>query len=520
MAKVSELTYPLVIAHRGAANLFPENTMAAFEGAAALGCQAIEAGDLHLLADGGLAAMHDATVDRTTDGSGNVADFTTPGIATLTVDSASWFGGRWADQRVPTFADILDRLGGRTVLVPESKATGAACTGAIVAAITARGLQDSVIVQSFLLSDIPLIAGAGIAAMYAMSIGTEATGAEIAAAGARFVIVSKEAPGLAGIVADLRAAGLKVLAYTVDSQVDYDAVRAAGCDGIFSNDPLYAARNYAAYRRPRAPWPSDGTYSHGMLVYPGVGPLTGIPTLRGGRGPFLGSPGAWRWALDSTPYLVGPVCPVPDAAGTYGITAKLVFDTPPSADRACWGGLYFGVDTDICPDDDDPRTGYLVAQRLDGGIEAYAQPPDSTGLVSLGTLPASAIVTPELSSGLAEGTPLAELPVAALPSPLHRGHQFVLPTGQVATLSAPAAAGATSLRIDRLSPSAPLAAGALLKQQVTLAIAKTAEGFTVSRTDDGVSAGYLDLTWHGGYVLLRNGSDDEAAISCSALTVT
>jgi glycerophosphoryl diester phosphodiesterase len=78
IARVEDLTFPLVIAHRGGVNLFPENTMAAYEGAAALGCQAIEAGDLQLTADGVLVAMHDTTVDRTTTGRGNVGDFTLP----------------------------------------------------------------------------------------------------------------------------------------------------------------------------------------------------------------------------------------------------------------------------------------------------------------------------------------------------------------------------------------------------------------------------------------------------------
>jgi hypothetical protein len=96
----------------------------------------------------------------------------------------------------------------------------------------------------------------------------------------------------------------------------------------------------------------------------------------------------------------------------------------------------------------------------------------------------------------------------------------VLPTGQVATLSAPAASGATSLRIDSVSPRAPVARGSQLNQQVTLVIAKTAEGFTVSRTDDGVSAAYVDSTWHGGYVFLRNCRDTAAEISCSALTLS
>src|SRR3954470_12620239 len=99
--------------------------MAAYEGAVALGCQAVEAGDLQLTADGALVAMHDATVDRTTNGYGNVGDFTLAGIRMLSVDSSAWFGGRWPDQPVPTFAEVLDRLGGSVVLVPESKGTGA-----------------------------------------------------------------------------------------------------------------------------------------------------------------------------------------------------------------------------------------------------------------------------------------------------------------------------------------------------------------------------------------------------------
>ena len=171
-ARVADLTFPLVVAHRGGANLFPENTMVALEGAAAMGCQAIEAGDLQLTADGALVAMHDTTVDRTTNGSGNVSAYTLPGMRTLTVDASAWFGGHWADQPVPTFADILDRLGGHVVLVPEPKSVGAATTKAIIAAVCARGLQHSVIIQSFQLPEIALIAAAGISALYLMGTGS------------------------------------------------------------------------------------------------------------------------------------------------------------------------------------------------------------------------------------------------------------------------------------------------------------------------------------------------------------
>jgi glycerophosphoryl diester phosphodiesterase len=519
IATVESLTFPLVIAHRGGANVFPENTMAAYEGAAALGCQAIEAGDLQLTADGALVAMHDATVDRTTTGCGNVGDFTLAGVRTLTVDSSRWFGGHWPDQSVPTFAEILDRLGGKVVLLPESKSVGAATTLAVIDAVCARGLQRSMIIQSFRLTEVGLVSAAGIAPLYLMDSGIEATPSAIVEAGARFVGLHKDAVGFPSVVAALKAVGLRVLAWTVDTQTDYDQVMAAGCDGIFSNEPLYAARDYA-YRSRRASWPIDGTYGHGMLVYPGVGPLVAYPALRGGRGPFIGVPGAWRWALEPTPYLAGPVCPVPDAAGSYRVTVQLVFDRPPASDFTRWGGVYFGVVTDECPDDVDTTTGYLLALRWAGELDVFRQPAAGTGMVGMGSTPTSAIVTPVLSTALRAGAPVTCLPVRELPGTVKSGHQFLLPTGQVATLAAAAAAGAGALSIERLVPAAAIPAGTALAQQVTITIARTPTGFTVSRTDDGVTARYEDSTWSGGYVFLRNSRDDVAAISCSSLTVS
>ena len=519
IARVVDLTFPLIVAHRGGANLFPENTMAAYEGAAAMGCQAIEAGDLQLTSDGALVAMHDTTVDRTTTGSGNVSAYTTPGIRTLRVDASAWFGGHWADQPVPTFADILDRLGGHVVLVPETKSVGTATAIAIIDAVCARGLQKSVIIQSFQLSEIALIAAAGINPMYLMGTGSQATPSAVATAGATFVGLNKDVANLADVVADLQAVGLRVLAWTVDMQNDYDTVIAAGCDGIFTNEPLYAARNYA-YRTTTAPWPVDGTYSHGMLVYPGVGPLVAYPAMQGGRGPFIGAPGAWRWALDATPCLAGPVCPVAGADGTYTITVQLVYDVLPASDSTSWGGIYFGVTTDDCPDDVDPSTGYLVAQRWNGTLEVFGQPSDRTCMASLGVTATSPISTPVLAAALADGIAVTSLPVAPLSDPVRAGHRFVLPTGQVATLAAAAPCGATSLSVDSLTPSAEVASGAVLAQQVTITVTKSPTGFTVSRADDGASASYADSTWCGGYVFLRNSGDTEAAVSCSSLTIS
>ena len=89
----------LIIGHRGAAGLKPENTLAGFRHAAALGVDAVEL-DVHL-ADGRLVVIHDARVERTTDGTGAVAAL--PFAALRALDAG-------AGERIPTLEEVLDAL--------------------------------------------------------------------------------------------------------------------------------------------------------------------------------------------------------------------------------------------------------------------------------------------------------------------------------------------------------------------------------------------------------------------------
>ena len=73
---------PLVIAHQGGEHLAPSNTMIAFEQAVNMGVDVLET-DIHITKDGQLIAIHDPTVDRTTDGKGLVADLTLEEIQRL-----------------------------------------------------------------------------------------------------------------------------------------------------------------------------------------------------------------------------------------------------------------------------------------------------------------------------------------------------------------------------------------------------------------------------------------------------
>jgi len=104
---------PVFVAHRGGSKLAPENTLAAFRSAVDdWGADMLEM-DVRLTADGGVVVIHDATVDRTTDGTGAVIEMTTEEVRSLDggfrfrdLNGEHSFRGR--DVRVPTFEEVLD----------------------------------------------------------------------------------------------------------------------------------------------------------------------------------------------------------------------------------------------------------------------------------------------------------------------------------------------------------------------------------------------------------------------------
>ena len=120
----------LVVAHRGASAVAPENTMEAFRRAVEAGADAIEL-DVHLTADGELAVIHDPTLDRTTDRTTTVATAT---MADVREADAGWaFPGtegdypfRGAGLTVPTLPEVLEWLPAGVGLAIEIKPAAAA----------------------------------------------------------------------------------------------------------------------------------------------------------------------------------------------------------------------------------------------------------------------------------------------------------------------------------------------------------------------------------------------------------
>lgn len=110
-------TRPYLMAHRGNSARCPENTLAAFRQALDDGADILET-DLHLTSDGAFVCIHDATLDRTTNGTGRVADTS---LAALQQLSASYGRAGFEAEHVPTLREVAALLPGDIALALELK---------------------------------------------------------------------------------------------------------------------------------------------------------------------------------------------------------------------------------------------------------------------------------------------------------------------------------------------------------------------------------------------------------------
>lgn len=127
------------IAHRGASDKAPENTLIAFERALEQGADAVEC-DVHLSGDGVVVVIHDETVDRTTDGSGEVAAMSLEELRRL--DAGSWKHSRYSGQRIPTLQEVIEFVGDRAQLFVELKGRSPSLTWRTVQVLQANGVGE------------------------------------------------------------------------------------------------------------------------------------------------------------------------------------------------------------------------------------------------------------------------------------------------------------------------------------------------------------------------------------------
>lgn len=144
---------PIVCGHRGASGHAPENTLAAFRLARELGATWIEF-DVQLSADGLPIVLHDDTLERTT----NLGQPLRPAQLTLAelkkLDAGSWFGPRFAGEKIPTLDEVLAEFGSSLGLNIELKSklgfeTDNGLERKVAEVVRKHNLQDKVLISSF-----------------------------------------------------------------------------------------------------------------------------------------------------------------------------------------------------------------------------------------------------------------------------------------------------------------------------------------------------------------------------------
>lgn len=144
------LAVPMIIAHRGDEGCAPENTLAAFSLAVKKGTDAIEY-DVKLTADQQVIVIHDQTVDRTTDGSGDVSKIPLAGLREF--NAGVLFPGKFNDEKIPTLDEVFETVGKLTMMNIELKNYGTPTDNLVtkvVDVIQKHGMQNKILFSSFL----------------------------------------------------------------------------------------------------------------------------------------------------------------------------------------------------------------------------------------------------------------------------------------------------------------------------------------------------------------------------------
>jgi glycerophosphoryl diester phosphodiesterase len=233
--------WPRVIGHRGAALSAPENTLAGFCMAAALGIAWVEF-DVRLTSDGRCILLHDDTLDRTTSGSGPAAALTFDEIRRL--DAGGWFGADFVGQHVPSLEETIDllaelNLGAVVELKPHAGAEAA--TGRAAALVVAErwpAHRESPLISSFKPSALAAARAVAPQLSRALLVGAVPRGWQRQLEALDGVALHADQRRLdAATVASVRDADVPLFAYTVNLAERAAELFSLGVNGVFSDCP-------------------------------------------------------------------------------------------------------------------------------------------------------------------------------------------------------------------------------------------------------------------------------------------
>lgn len=229
------MSYPRLIAHRCGGALAPENTLAGLRLAARLGCRGVEF-DAMLSRDGVAVLFHDETLERTTDGRGEVAACSAAQLAAL--DAGARHHCAFSGERIPTLADALAlcaELGLWANVEIKPSAGREAETGAAVAGLLATRWNGDGVVSSF--ATVALTAARAVAPDLRYALLVERIPPDWRAQTAALGCTALHCRADAEAIAEVVAAGMTVACYTVDRHEAAERLFAAGAAAVFTDRP-------------------------------------------------------------------------------------------------------------------------------------------------------------------------------------------------------------------------------------------------------------------------------------------
>lgn len=234
-----------VIGHRGASGVAPENTLVSVKKAIELKADMIEM-DVHLTKDGELVVIHDHTLERTTNGTGEVKEKTLAEIREL--DAGSWKDPKYAGEKVPTLAEVMDAVAGKANLLIEIKEGEKMYPGIgakVAELVKERNAYDWCIVQSFaqdvLDAIMPLDDKIELHRLIALSKIPRLSDRNAADASGKWARIAAFNPNYRragkGTIRKLHKNGYRIFVWTVNDRETYDKLKKRGVDGIITNYP-------------------------------------------------------------------------------------------------------------------------------------------------------------------------------------------------------------------------------------------------------------------------------------------
>lgn len=231
------LTRTQITAHRGYSAVAPENTLPAFEEAVEVGADYIEL-DVQLTADGQLVVFHDKTIERTTDGTGELSEMTYSELQKLS--AGKWFSsdGRFDDVKISLLSEVLEAVGDDILLNIEIKNHGDVKKTAemTAAAIEEYGIERTCYVTSFSYTALKTIKKINpkIKTGLIANIATSTSFSQlryIDAVSLNYIFVNSSIVNMA------HQNGKRVFVWTVDRKSDIQHMIAMGVDNIITNRP-------------------------------------------------------------------------------------------------------------------------------------------------------------------------------------------------------------------------------------------------------------------------------------------